>query len=857
MKTRLISLLLVCVMLLSALAGCTTQPEQSMPEGSGDGSDAPTNGRIEEMNALYKDDINRYGMSRELISVGKTVTVSRDADGNLALLSDGKRPDEASKSTSVHVSGKEDVSFVLDLGTVVEGIGDFALSLVSAYDWNASLPREVLFYVSTDGEKYVQVGTVYRPRDIVHDSSNLYSLSLQKGVDVRYVKATIVADGFMSEEMYVDEICAYTLKEGSTSNQKEMLTENYYENEPLPEVSENLYWDKTEADYDKSVNLVSKKPYRIMSEFYIDPPQQTNYYNTPTSSPLLTDGRTAGTISYDDPMYFHFSRAVNRTIIFDLEKISGVSGITIGYLYNSGPGIYPSTSVIVKGSLDGKEWGELASGNPTDGAKDSKRIEFKLDFDKTAVRFVAIKLAVASHVWVDEVQVFGTLNASDAKALEIKEEDSAVGGTFLSPDALGGSENLMLMYTFKNENPDTGLNTVEELLPYVAYLDKQGNIKDSFFDSFLFLPCSTVTPSGGHLYYDKSAPSTMSDWLAYEDDLFAKDHNINALQTAVEMMDEALGTDTTMPVYFSIFSTIYQDKGFGDVDGDGVNEDFTNVEDRKKALKWWIDHQAARLEEGNYSKLRLDGFYWYHEAMEFSDPHELELVRFVADYVHSLGYYFIWIPYHLATGYAEWKSYGFDAAVMQPNYMFHDDLTEDRLYYNAQYSQSLGLGVEIEADWGVGSDLGKLEKYRAYLRVGVETGYMNSIKMYYQDGGPGVLYKCCFATDPAFRSAYDDTYKYAKGTLKLGLPELEQTTFEGKAGQNLTIRLRSEGTLVTNGGIAADPLYGSVKEGANGAFVYYPPEGFVGTDTFTVKPKDVANAESIVITVEIKAEDTK
>ena len=92
--------------------------------------------------------------------------------------------------------------------------------------------------------------------------------------------------------------------------------------------------------------------------------------------------------------------------------------------------------------------------------------------------------------------------------------------------------------------------------------------------------------------------------------------------------------------------------------------------DRKKVIVWWIDRMVERMESGNYGNLRLDGFYWYHEIIEAKDPHEVELIKFTADYVHSLGYYFIWIPYYRSNGFNNWKSYGFDAAVEHDN-QFH------------------------------------------------------------------------------------------------------------------------------------------------------------------------------------------
>jgi hypothetical protein len=390
---------------------------------------------------------------------------------------------------------------------------------------------------------------------------------------------------------------------------------------------------------------------------------------------------------------------------------------------------------------------------------------------------------------------------------------------------------------------------MEKQLVYAAYHNNKGEIVDTFFDSFLFLPCSTTTPTGGHLYYDAKNPSRASDWLDYEADLFHADANVPALNEAVSVMDEALGTDTEMSVFLSIFSTVYGDKGFGDIEGEINGVNFTNIEDRKKVLMWWIDRMIEKMESGNYENLRLDGFYWYHEAIETSDPHEVELVKFTADYIHSKGYYFIWIPYYQSSGFTKWKSYGFDAAVMQPNYMFNDEIPESRLYDNATYTKQLGLGVEIEADYGVLSTPAKREKYRDYLRVGVETGYMHSIKMYYQDAG--VYYNAYKSTDPYYHSVYDDTYLYAKGILSYGLPELKETTFTGEKDKQLVIFPKAADGSNLDVDVAMHPKYGTIRTSSNGRLYYYPAEGFVGEDTFVIRDanneKDPGSKITVVI----------
>ncbi len=848
MKKKLISVLLLLALLL---VGCADTIETTSDESNASSESlAPWQNRVQQIDALYGETASRLGKTPVSLSKGCKVTSSREGRGNMLLLTDGFFTEDADSTRTVSFAEGENLSIILDLGKVVDGIYDLGISMLYALNQKASLPKEASFYVSEDGENYLRVGTVHRKSDIASNTSNALTLPLQNQISARYVKVAIAADAFISDFIMVDEIFAYTYSnETAEAPEQDVTYDDYYQNPALPEVTEELYWDKSELDYTKELNLVSGKSYRIKSTMNIDATYRTDYYNSPISNKALTDGRTGGS-SFSDAAYFHFTRFVERTIYFDLEKISSISSITVGLLQDTPTGITLPESISVLGSMDGKKWGVIATGTPTTTNTGTHRMVFSLDFDKTKVRFVAIQTGVNSHLWMDEISVYGTKDITGAKELEYKQNETVYPNEYLSKDALGGIENIILMYNYKTENPSSGLNSVEKQLVYAAYHNKKGEMVDTFFDSFLYLPCSTVTPSGGHLYYDAKTPSRASDWLDYENDLFHENANVPALSEAVSIMDETLGTDTEMSVFFSIFSTVYGDKGFGDIDElSGV--DFTNVEDRKKVIKWWIDHNIARFESGEYDNLRLDGFYWYHEAIETADPHEEELLNFTADYLHSLGYYFIWIPYYQASGFLKWKSYGFDAAVMQPNYMFRDEIPESRLYDNALYTKMLGLGVEIEADYDVLATPEKREKYRDYLRVGVETGYMNSIKMYYQDAG--VYYSAYKSTDDYFHSVYDDTYRYAKGTLTFGIPELEETTFTGKQDKALIIFLDTKDDSSATPALMAAPKYGSLRIAANGRLYYYPDEGFVGEDTFIIRDANSELDPGTVITVIIEA----
>lgn len=57
----------------------------------------------------------------------------------------------------------------------------------------------------------------------------------------------------------------------------------------------------------------------------------------------------------------------------------------------------------------------------------------------------------------------------------------------------------------------------------------------------------------------------------------------------------------------------------------------------------------------------------------------------------------------------------------------------------------------VEMEIG-GTSEAYVAKYNDYLRVGAETGFMDSVHMYYQGGGPGEFYE-------AYRSADQDAQR--------------------------------------------------------------------------------------------------
>lgn len=92
--------------------------------------------------------------------------------------------------------------------------------------------------------------------------------------------------------------------------------------------------------------------------------------------------------------------------------------------------------------------------------------------------------------------------------------------------------------------------------------------------------------------------------------------------------------------------------------------DFSRQEDQVKATRWYIDELMKRFKQAKYKHLKLSGFYWLAEDIDFTKDLSVPLSK----YIHSMNKTFCWIPYWQAKGYNQWRELGFDIAYQQPNH---------------------------------------------------------------------------------------------------------------------------------------------------------------------------------------------
>lgn len=529
------------------------------------------------------------------------------------------------------------------------------------------------------------------------------------------------------------------------------MPDKYYESPRIVFTDKPSYWSSEDSDFNIRQNLLRGVPYDIIPEMPIDGGFDCAHFNTLASEGKVNDGNFAKAYTFVDPAWNRFTGGAKRMVIFDLGHISAVDSWSISILYEKETGCGLPDFISVYGSVDGKGWQKLATSRPEKPKWDTDRAVMTVDFgDRYIIRYFKVEFKLELHVYCEQFELYGTKSLENAKEIvQVPDEAEHIAG-YPTYDSIKNAHNVLLVYhCMPDVNDRNNYVTADEFKKIVGYYDKDGKLEDTFFDSFLFLPYTRFEFGEDSKRFE--------GWKYYVDCQFREGYNIDALNKVTGEIGKELGIENyKSKVFFTIMYPRPEIHDFGDIDGNG-NLDFARIGDMKKAVKWMIDEQMRRYREGNYANTELGGFYWFEESVTEANR---EIICFAADYIHSKGLCLFWIPYYTAAGFADWKSYGFDIACMQPNYVFNANSKRERLYYNAEAAKKLGLCVELEVHWEQTPEM--ITKYLEYLDVGVEEGYMNTVKMYYESGA---FRSACVSDNPNWRLIYDCTYKFAKERL--------------------------------------------------------------------------------------------
>jgi hypothetical protein len=362
---------------------------------------------------------------------------------------------------------------------------------------------------------------------------------------------------------------------------------------------------------------------------------------------------------------------------------------------------------------------------------------------------------------------------------------------YLAPglETTGGMRHLCLLY---HGQARRGHWTRETLRPYVACIDAEGKPTDWLFDSFLFIEFAT-DDNKQLFHFAKGKPQpTVVDWQWLADAWFREQSGVNGLEQCVAEVGQTLNQpDHRVNVMITLPVPADENTGFGALPGTDRPLDFSQETDRQAALRWYIDTVRKRFDDGHYAHLNLLGFYWTGESIPQQDS---AIVRWTSEYLHGQGLKHYWIPYFTAEGAGEWRTLGFDAMMLQPNFFFEGNGGAGRLGRAADRARRFGCGVEMEFDGRALTSDAHLQRFWDYLDAGVAYGWIRgSLVGWYEGGGAlGALLK----QPDKYRPLYDAICQFVKGTYTPRHPERFPALESAPSRQQDNLALASKGAKV-------------------------------------------------------------
>lgn len=775
---------------------------------------------------------------KTLISLGKGYTVVGEKTKLFPdtgkMLTDGNQSGYYEGGTWVGFTTDKDTVVTINLGKTENDISSVEATFYTNTAVGQYMPVAVKVVAISDKNERTDLGIVYASTARVNGDYT-FALQFDEAVSAQKIEFTFVSSD--STVFLVEELGVYAYRED-----QEVST--LY---PLLDLETGgTAWDKSSDKYNEYINLISGKTQQIVVGQ--EPDKSVYKDNTPITSTLMTDGRFANNTDIHNGAFFKFCRGGSRLVIYDLEHISSVEKFTASFTHQSDWAVTAPSMVTVIVSPDGENWYEAGSFAVT-GNSDPQVYKGSLELDKAVkARYVGFSFAVQTWAGCDELEVFGKKNSSGAKdpsKLNLNEVDLFKNKRKEpSSDLLGGSKDLCLLYHGSQAYYD-----VEDLLPYLAYIDRDGKMKDTMFDSFLFLMTGAF-PSGAKPYDD----GKLSDWKWAIDDLFVEGENLMALEEAAAQVKQELGLDSNFKykVTMSIYYPSVKHTNFGDIDGDGKSENFSKIEDRIKAIETYIDMFEKKFNEQGFENIELVGYYWYHEAINSGDIESMQLLNATSDKVHEVGKDFFWIPYFQSNGYESWNKYGFDVACMQPNYVFKLSTPYSNVPICAELTKLYGMGVEMEICGDSLVDERFFKKYMEYIEGGIRYGYMSDcVIMYYQE--VYAFKNACYSKTEMGRMVYEYTYGFIKDSLKSSPEKLENQQYETSANTPLRGKVETKSSYLTEFRVALSPSSGTVTLNYDGTFTFYPEKDFKGEVKFSVEYSEYLGwSDPCEITITVK-----
>ena len=457
-----------------------------------------------------------------------------------------------------------------------------------------------------------------------------------------------------------------------------------------------------------------------------------------------------------------FSHQGKRVITLALPKAADVVSVSVRTLQDFPLGIYFPRYVEFQFESNGKWYsaGREASAYPL-----STRNLMAQTFTwspQTGLEASAVRIIVPVDVWVflDGFDVKGFLNVKGAPVSTLTpvaaNPDKPLGPLLPTAPNAYGIRNMLLVET--GANGSLGTWSEQDFVPMLAYVKESGQITAPLFDTMLFLPYGSV-------------PTTQAGLSAYLQDLFSPGQQLSALNEAVGYVNQVLHRPgykervvLSLP-YFAYGQTTFGTIGGSTVTFAGSPADPDALAARETAETWYLQQLLDDWNRAGFSNLQLVGLYWNEEQFRDTMPGEAAYVAFASQLAAAHHLPLFWIPFYGAAGIPDWKSLGFSAAWIQPNFVEQGSQAYlARMVNAAQTAAQYGMGVEVELTGISQQDQALYDSSLAQLSAyGFGT---NQASHAYYDGSK-LLLTSAKSTGQA-RVAYDTTASFIAGVAIRG-----------------------------------------------------------------------------------------
>ena len=360
-----------------------------------------------------------------------------------------------------------------------------------------------------------------------------------------------------------------------------------------------------------------------------------------------------------------------------------------------------------------------------------------------------------------------------------------------SQPEFNGLRHLILMY-----GDSSRPWSERELRHSVAHLAADGRPDDWLFDSVLFLNVkagsgrdfaadvnlgTTMSGEGDFFAACSPKPARTSDWEELLDFTLGPKGAVAELEKTIAGCAEAIGKapEARRNVVLMLPYPHITQRAFGPLTSGSASLDFSTTsqnlaiatEQRLDAERHFVDEIVRRFRRLSPRHVHLLGVYWMFETVYRSwevDDHWL--LKELRGHIHAQGLKFFWIPFwssynvHLLDDY---RSYYFDAAFLQPNYMFYRHGKTLKAAAEAARARNAGIEMEyyLELNEPIAVGAERHSRFREYLDGGVTYGYMTeSACAHFQ--GVGALEQMRTHADKQEREFYEDIYAFVKGTYR-------------------------------------------------------------------------------------------